>query len=224
MSLDIRKKEAIHKATISYWEIYNVAESRANRFIVCIVADVWISPLLKWSLTFYAKRTIKDLLEQIQVVCTWHHAIDFMALQDYMQTIHITTDTIPQYIMTLEKAQLQAGSSEIPIPDNYLMMVNTKAMLLSERFPRANEYLEDLEKGSKLWANWCELYNKADMKETIRIQSGGKEAEIFGDAVLGGAGGRNEPPAGRPTPVTVEDLEGCFDSLAGVTVTGKGLL
>ena len=29
---------------------------------------------------------------------------------------------------------------------------------------------------------------------------------------------------GRPTPATVEDLEGCFDSLAGVAVTGKGVL
>ena len=33
-----------------------------------------------------------------------------------------------------------------------------------------------------------------------------------------------EPPAGRPTPDTVEDLEGCFESLVGVAVTGKGVL
>ena len=43
--LDSRKKEAVHKATISNWEIYDVAKSEANRFIVRIVADVWISPL-----------------------------------------------------------------------------------------------------------------------------------------------------------------------------------
>ena len=58
------------------------------------------------------------------------------------------------------------------------------------------------------------------MKETIRIQAGGKEAEQFGGAALDGAGGGKEPPAGRPTPSTVEDLEGSFDSLAGVAVTG----
>ena len=44
-SLDIQKMEAVHKARISDWEIYDVAESEANRFIVRIVADVWISPL-----------------------------------------------------------------------------------------------------------------------------------------------------------------------------------
>ena len=57
------KKEAIHKATISDWEIYEVAKSKTNRFIVRVVTDVWISPLLKWSPTFYAKRVTKELLE-----------------------------------------------------------------------------------------------------------------------------------------------------------------
>ena len=62
------------------------------------------------------------------------------------------------------------------------------------------------------------------MRETIRIQAGGKEAEQFGSAELGGAVRGKEPPAGRPTPATVEDLEGCFYSLAGVEVMGKGVL
>ena len=62
------------------------------------------------------------------------------------------------------------------------------------------------------------------MKETIRIQAGGKEAEQFGGTAIGGAVGGKEPQSGRPTPATVEDLEGCFDSLTGVAVTGKGLL
>ena len=71
---------------------------------------------------------------------------------------------------------------------------------------------------------WCKLYNKADMKETIRIQAGGKEAEQFGGAALDGAVGGKEPSSGRPTPATVEDLEGCFDILAGVAVIVKGVL
>ena len=136
--------------------------------------DVWISPLSKGSPTFYAKRKTKELLDQLQVVCTRPHAIDFLALQDEMRTMHVITDTIPQYIEALEKAHLQAARAEMPIPDNYLMMVATKAMLSSERFPRANKDWKDLKKDSKSWKKWCELYKKADMKETIRIQAGGK--------------------------------------------------
>ena len=44
------------------------------------------------------------------------------------------------------------------------------------------------------------------MKETIRIQAGEEEAEQFGGAVLRGAVGGEEPPAGRPAPAAVEDL------------------
>ena len=138
--------------------------------------------------------------------------------------MHVTTDMIPQYIAALKNAHLQASREEMPIPDNYLIMVVTKTMLLSERFPRANEYWEDIKKVSKLWMKWCKLYTKSDMKETIRIQAGGKESENFGGAALGGSGVGKKPPTGRPTPTTVEDLEGCFDIIVGVEVTGKGVL
>ena len=99
------------------------------------------------------KRTTKELLDQIQVVCTGYHAINFLALQDKIRTMHVTTNTILQYIAALEKAQLQATRAEIPILNNYLMMVATKSMLSSERFPWANEDWEDLEKVSKSWMN-----------------------------------------------------------------------
>ena len=78
-------------------------------------------------------------------------------VQEEMWMMHITTNTIPQYIAALDKAQLQAERADMPIPDNYLMMVSTKAMLSSERSPRANEEFEDLKKGYKSWEKWCEL-------------------------------------------------------------------
>ena len=79
-SLDSRKKEVIHTARIADWEIYDMAESKANCFIFRVVADVWISPISKGSPTFYMKRTTKELLDQLQVVCSGHHTIDFLAL------------------------------------------------------------------------------------------------------------------------------------------------
>ena len=64
-SLDIRKKEDVHKATIYDWEFYEVAEIKASRFIVRIVTDVLIYPLLKGSPTFYAESMPKELVYQI---------------------------------------------------------------------------------------------------------------------------------------------------------------
>ena len=64
-SIDSQKKGDIHKANISDWGIYNVSESEANRFILRVVADVWISPLSNGGPTFYAKRKTKELLDQL---------------------------------------------------------------------------------------------------------------------------------------------------------------
>ena len=64
-SLDIRKKEDVHKATIYDWEFYEVAEIKASRFIVRIVTDVLIYPLSKGSPTFYAENMPKELVYQI---------------------------------------------------------------------------------------------------------------------------------------------------------------
>ena len=50
----------------------------------------------------------KELLDQLQVVCTGYHTIDLLALQDKMWTMNVTTETIPQYTVALEKAALQA--------------------------------------------------------------------------------------------------------------------
>ena len=51
-SFDSKKKEAVHKLRIEDWEIYNVAERKANFLIVRFVADFWISPLSRGSPTF----------------------------------------------------------------------------------------------------------------------------------------------------------------------------
>ena len=48
--------------------------------------------------------------------------------------------------------------------------------------------------------------------------------EQFGGAALVSAVRGKEPPAGRQTPATVEDLEGCFGSLSDIVVTNKGVL
>ena len=75
-----------------------MAKSESNRFIFRVVADVWISPLSKGGPTFYAKRKTKELLDQLQVVRTRHHAINLLALQDEMWMMHVTTYTIPREI------------------------------------------------------------------------------------------------------------------------------
>ena len=39
-----------------------------------------------------------------------------------------------------------------------------------------------------MWTKCCKIYKKSELKETIRIQDVGKEAEQFGGTTLGGDG------------------------------------
>ena len=61
--------------------------------------------------------------------------IDLLDLQDNMREMHLTTDTIPDCIEALKDAQRKAKRAKKPVSDKYLVMVSTKAMMGSQRFP-----------------------------------------------------------------------------------------
>ena len=101
-------------------------------------------------------------------------------------------------------------------------MVTTNAMMGSQRFPRSDDDWEDLDPLDRDWKRWQKIYLKADNRELLRLQAMG-EGKKFGAAATQGlafpSDGGHKLPAGRPTPATLEDVKGCFDSLAGVVAT-----
>ena len=106
-------------------------------------------------------------------------------------------------------------------------MVATKAMMGGQQFPCSYNDWEDLDPLDRDWKRWQKIYLKADSRELLRRQAMGEGNKVGGAATQGLAflsdGGR-EPPAGRPTPATLEDVEGFFDSLAGVVATKSATL
>ena len=73
------------------------------------------------------------------------------------------------------------------------------------------------------WPKWKAMYREADNKAKIKKKARG--------AQFGGLANKTAPPAQanvanvtnapKKEPVTLEELEGCFDSLATAAVTGK---
>ena len=49
--------------------------------------------------------------------------------------MHLTTDTIAEYILALKDAQRKAKRANNPVSDEYLVMVATKAMMGIQQFP-----------------------------------------------------------------------------------------
>ena len=152
--------------------------------------------------------------------------IDLLDLQDKMQEMHLTSDTIADYIEALKGAQKKAKCAKNPVSNKYLVMVATKAVMGSQRLPQADDDWEDLDPLNMGWATWQELYLKADNRELLRRQVMGTGEKCGSAATHTTLAIGREPPTGngRPVPSTLEDVEGCFDSLAGVVATESATL
>ena len=57
----------------------------------------------------------------------------------------------------------------------------------------------------------------------MKRQAAGGQDQFVGDVLKAGAGGAAAPDR-RVTPSTIDELEGCFDSLATAATTGKTML
>ena len=62
-----------------------------------------------------------------------------------MRDMHLTTDTIAEYVEALKDVQRKAKRANNPVSDKYLVMVATKAMMESQQFPSSDDDWEDLD-------------------------------------------------------------------------------
>ena len=93
--------------------------------------------------------------------------IDLLDLQVKIHEMHLTTDTIADYIEGLKDAQRKVKRAKNPVSDKYLVMVATEAMMGRQRFPQADDDWGDLDPLNKDWAKWQEIYLKTDNRELL---------------------------------------------------------
>lgn len=220
VTIDVRKAEAVHKAKIQDWDMYDTAEEESCRFIIDCVEETWIAELKKKT-TRYAE--VKAMIRHLRKTCLGTHEVDILELQDMMRELHLKVESIPEYIEAMERAQEQSERADNKISDTMLVNIATRAMLSSERHPRTNDDWENLSKTERTWPKWKTMYRDADNKAKVKKKARG--------AQFGGLANRTTPPAQanvanvanapKKEPVTLEELEGCFDSLATAAVTGK---
>ena len=100
----------------------------------------------------------------------------------------------------------------MPIDNANLVMYTKRAMLSTKRYPKAKDLWEDLDRVDRTWKEWKVTYTKADRKAIVKRMAS-YNLEQFGGAATGGArgigrgiGGGTKPSAGRPSPVTIDEL------------------
>ena len=104
-----------------------------------------------------------------------------------------------------------------------LVMIATMTMLATQRFPTTNEKWEELGRYAQTWGKLKELYKKAEKQARVKRQDLGGHDKLGGDVLGAGAGG-DAAPGRRGNPVKIDELEGCFYSLATAATTGKIML
>ena len=92
-----------------------------------------------------------EMLEHLRKTCLGAHEVDILDLQDQMRTYHTTMESIPQYIEATERAQKQSKCANNEIGNAMLVNMASKAMLATERFPKANDNWEDLARAEHTW-------------------------------------------------------------------------
>ena len=224
VTIATRKLEAEHSAKRTDWALYNCAQRNSGHFILKVVDRVWLAALSKGLPTYFADVLAKEMLDKLQEICLGNHEVDILDLQDKMRKMHTEVETVPEYVEALQDAQLQAKRAKMPIEDTTLVMIATKAMLSTGRFPKADDLWEDLDRADRTWTKWKELYERADRKAIIKRMAAG-DVEQFGGVAREGQPGRPAPlTLGRPAPLTLDDLEGCMDDLAGAATSSRETL
>ena len=137
VSLASRKAETIHRAKLADWATYHAATTESNKFCVAVIGRTLISSLSKGIPIHFAESTTREILDAARKACTGLHVIDLLDLQDKMQDMHLTTDTIADYIEALKDAQRKAKQANNPVSNEYLVMVATQSMMGSQQFPQS---------------------------------------------------------------------------------------
>ena len=117
VSLASRKAEAIHRAKLADWANYHSATTESNKFCVAVIGRTWISSLSKGSPIHFSEARTREILDAARKACTGLHVIDLLNLQDKMRDMHLTTNTITEYIEALKDAKRKAKRANNPVSD-----------------------------------------------------------------------------------------------------------
>ena len=71
----------------------------------------------------------------------------------------------------------------MPITDTTLVIIATRTMLVTQRFPTKDEKWEELRRYVQTWGKWKKLYKKSEKKSRVKRQAVGGQYQ-FGGAVL----------------------------------------
>ena len=81
------KAEVVHAAKITDYELFAAAERETRNFILAVVEDTWVRKLRE-PVMLYTAISPYEILAHLQALCGGLHALNVLALQNYIQNYH----------------------------------------------------------------------------------------------------------------------------------------
>ena len=162
-------------------------------------------------------------MEHLRLRSGGRHSIDAVNIISEMGTLFAEAHSIAEYINAMEELQKKSLRAELPIADEMLLAIATKAVLASDRYPRTTDVWEEMLSQDKSWSEWKDTYTKADNARERRLQAAGDQGGNFGSANAATSGGRGVqfalaasgvPPEMVPTAETMEKLDAYLDNMS----------
>ena len=161
------RAEAIHKARIQDYLLYDAALRATHRFILGTIDDTYVRTL-KHTTTYYTKVHPRSILKHLRSTCGGLHPTDAVSLINDMNHYYESANSIPEFINKLEDAQKKAQRANVPIADTTLVAIATASVMASQTYPRTDDAWDDLSPKEKTWAKWKTTYTQAYNKALIR--------------------------------------------------------
>ena len=121
------------------------------RFLTPNVDETWHHELEKAE-KFYTKVTAFEIMIQLKKRSGDWHAINAVDIMLDMHQYFYKAARIPVYVNMMETAPKKAARAKLPISDDMLVAIATKAILATYRFPRAMDAWEEKTYEDKTWS------------------------------------------------------------------------
>ena len=153
--------------------LFKLTKHGVKIFITAAIDKMWFI-YLKDKELFYTNVSDTSFLQHLHYRSGGLHAIDAVNLTDEIMTYYKEAVVILKYINMLEEYQLKSKLANLPISNDTLISISTKAVLTSDDFTRTTDEWEDIENSNKTWSQCKEDYSKAHTKCALCSKEAGK--------------------------------------------------
>ena len=131
--IEVHQAKGKHEARRNDRALYKTVDTACKNFIMEVVDETWYKEL-KDPDVFYTNVTSLKLLDHLTEFCLVLHTISAVDIPQFMKTLFVDANGIPQFINAMEAVQQKSKQAKLVIKDEYMQDVALKLLLQSGEY------------------------------------------------------------------------------------------